>query len=63
MSWDVFEEAQGWIDFSYHPKDIWPEVSRVFIAELFARNAKGLTWISCSDAIHEATPRLAIEGS
>jgi hypothetical protein len=63
MSWDVFEETQGWIDFSHHPKDIWPQMSWVFIAELFACNAKGLAWIARSDAIHEATPRFAIEGS
>jgi hypothetical protein len=63
MSWDVFEEAQGRVNFSHHAKDIWPEVSRVFVAELLTCNAKGLAWIARSDAIHEATPRLAIEGS
>jgi hypothetical protein len=63
MSGDVFEEAQGRVDFSHHAKDIWPEVPWVFVTELFACNTKGLAWIARSDAIHQSTPRLAIEGS
>lgn len=63
MSGDVFEEAEGRVDFSHHAKDIWPEVSGVFVAELFACNTKGLAWVSRSDAINQSTPWRAIEGS
>jgi hypothetical protein len=62
MSADIFKEAERGADFSHHAKDIWPEVSWVFRAALFARNTKGLARVACSDAIHRATPWLAVEG-
>jgi hypothetical protein len=63
MSRNIFEEAESGFDLSHHAKDIWPEVSRVFVRELFARHAKGLARVTRSDAIHRSTPRLAVEGA
>ena len=39
-----------------------PEVSRVFVSELFSGNGERLAWIAAVNDIHQAAPRSAIEG-
>jgi hypothetical protein len=63
MSGDVFEETEPWLNLPHNPVHIWPEVARIIFAFLFSCNGEWLAWISCSDAIHDATPRLAVKGS
>ena len=63
MSGDVFEEAEPWAYLPHNPVHIWPEVARVVFTFLFSGNGEWLARISCSDAIHKATPWLAVKGS
>ena len=61
MSADIFEEAKRRFDLAHDAGDVWPEVSRVFVAELFSGDAEGLAWIAAMDDIHDAAPRFAVE--
>jgi hypothetical protein len=63
MSGDVFEETEPWAYLPHNPVHIWPEVTRVVFAFLFSGNGEWLARISRSDAIHNATPWLAVKGS
>lgn len=62
MSADVFEEAERGLDFRDDAGDMRPEVSRVFIAELFSGDGEWLARVAAMDDIHQAAPRSAIEG-
>lgn len=62
VSGDVFKKNESWPDFSDDAGDMGPEVARVGGAEAFAGNAKSLTGVARSDNIHDATPKLAVEG-
>jgi hypothetical protein len=63
MSADIFKEADWWFNFADESFNFWPEMSWVFFSKFFYCDTKWLAWISSSEAIHFATPRLAIEGS
>ena len=62
MPADVFEEADGRFDFADDAGDVRPEVTRVFVAELFSGDTERLAWIAAMDDIHNAAPRFAVEG-
>jgi hypothetical protein len=57
MSADIFEEAKRRLDLAHDASDMRPEMPRVFVAELFSGDAKGLAGIAAMDDIHDATPR------
>jgi len=60
---DVLEENEGWSDCLDDPVHFGPKVSRIFLAELRTGNGVRLARKAPSDAIHDVTPRLAVEGS
>lgn len=62
MSADIFEETKWRSDDANDPRDVRPEVARVFVAELTACNREWLAWIATMDDIHHASPRFAVEG-
>lgn len=62
MADDVFEKdppGQALLDRSF---DVRPEVPGVFGPSAATRRAEGLAWISCREEIHDATPRVTVEG-
>jgi hypothetical protein len=63
MPADIFEEAKRRLDLAHDASDVWPEMPRVFVAELFSGDAEGLAGIAAMDDIHDATPRFAVEGA
>lgn len=62
MSADIFKEADGRFNLADDPRDIRPEMARVFVAKLTACNREWLAWIAAVDDIHHAAPRFASEG-
>jgi hypothetical protein len=58
----VFKEAEPGLDFSDDALDVGPQVAGIVCPLLMSGNAEGLAGIAASDAIHNATPRLAVEG-
>jgi hypothetical protein len=60
---DIFKEAHSWPCLSDDASDVWPEMSRIVGAALFSGHAEWLARVAANDAIHEATPRSAVEGS
>ena len=63
VSAHVLEEAPGWLNLSDDAGDVGPEVPGVVGSPSFTGDAERLARVAASDSIHEATPRLAIEGS
>ncbi|EPX84308.1 hypothetical protein ruthe_02522 [Rubellimicrobium thermophilum DSM 16684] len=63
MMGDVLEEDEGRLDLADDPGDMRPEVARVVRAPAFARDGERLARIACSDDVHRAAPRAAVEGS
>jgi hypothetical protein len=63
MPADIFEEAKRRFDLADNTGNVWPEMSRVFVAEFFSGNAEGLAGIAAMNDIHRAAPRLAVEGA
>lgn len=63
MSADIFEEAKRRLDFADDARDVRPEVSWVFVAKFSSGDAEGLAWIAAMHDIHDAAPRLAVEGA
>ena len=61
MSADVLEEAKGGFDLAHDPRDVGPEVARVFVAELTSGDGERLARIAAMDDIHQAAPRSAVE--
>lgn len=61
MSADVFKETDWRFDFANDPRDVRPEMARVFVAELAPRHRERLAWIAAVDDIHHAAPRFAVE--
>jgi hypothetical protein len=62
MVGDIFEEAFSW---QYVPDDLGdcgPEVTRIIGSTPESGDTEWLTRVAASDAIHDSTPRLAIEG-
>ena len=62
MSADVFEEAPARVDFVDESCDPRPEMSRVVDSLSFSGLGERLAWVSANDAIHEASPLLAMKG-
>lgn len=63
MAVHVFAEDESWLDLSDDSCDVRPEMSWVSGSEPLACGAEGLTRISRSEAIHNSTPRSAVEGA
>jgi hypothetical protein len=61
MSRDVLEKSKGWPYLSKNASDVRPEVSWVCGAPTTTGATEGLAGIAANDAIHDSTPRLAIE--
>lgn len=62
MTNDVLKKDCCGLGFSYDPRDMWPEVSRVIGAPAMSGDAERLARVARSDDIHDATPCSAIEG-
>ena len=62
MMGDIFEEHEGRLALADDPGDMRPEVARVVRAPALARDRERLARIACSDDVHRATPRAAVEG-
>jgi hypothetical protein len=62
MCIDVFEKDPFGLDFAHDASDVRPEVARVFFGELLARATERLARVAATEDIHEAAPRLAVEG-
>jgi hypothetical protein len=60
---DVLEETASGLYFVDDSPDGRPEVPRVVFSASFACQREGLARVARSEAIHEATPRAAVEGS
>jgi len=54
MSADIFEEAERRFNLAHDPRDVRPEMARVFVAELAACNREWLAWIAAMDDIHQS---------
>ena len=63
MMGDILEEDEGRFDLADDAGDMRPEVARVVGAPAFARDGERLARIACSDDVHRAAPRAAVEGS
>lgn len=63
MAGDVLEEAPFGADIGDDPRDLGPEVARVFFALAVAGKAERLAGIAGSDNMNAAAPRSAVEGS
>jgi hypothetical protein len=59
----VFDEDPGRLALSDDPERIGPEVPGIVCSASLASDAPRLTRDAASDAIHDSTPRLAVEGS
>lgn len=62
MMGDILEEDEGRLDFADDAGDMRPEVARVIRAPALARDRERLARIACSDDVHRAAPRAAVEG-
>jgi hypothetical protein len=62
MSGDVFEEDDPWLALGDDASDVGPEVPGVILASLLAGDGERLARVTRSKAIHNATPRAAVEG-
>jgi len=60
---DVLEEAPAGLALPHDAGDGGPQVPGVLVPEALAGQAERLTRVAASDAIHDATPRAAVEGS
>lgn len=63
MMGDILEEHEGRLDFVDDAGDMRPEMAWVVGAPAFARDGERLARIACSDDVHRAAPRAAVEGS
>jgi hypothetical protein len=63
MMCDILKEDEGRFDLTDDAGDMWPEMAWVICAKPFACDRKWLAWISCTEDIHSAAPRSAVEGS
>ena len=63
MAGDILEEAPFRADLGDDPRDLGPEVARVFLAFPVAGEAEGLAGVAGSDDMNAAAPRSAVEGS
>lgn len=63
MMGDILEEYEGRLDLGDDTGDMGPEVARIIRTPALARDAERLARIACSDDVHRAAPRAAVEGS
>ena len=63
MMGDILEEDEGRFDLGDDAGDMRPEVARVVRTPALARDGERLARIACSDDVHRAAPRAAVEGS
>ncbi|EXL08993.1 hypothetical protein BG36_02320 [Aquamicrobium defluvii] len=61
MMGDILEEHEGRLDLTDDAGDMRPEVARIVGAPALASNGERLARIACSDDVHRATPRAAVE--
>jgi hypothetical protein len=60
---DVLEENESWLYLADDAGDVGPEVAGVVRAAALAGHGEGLAGVAANEAIHDATPRAAVEGS
>ncbi len=63
MPSDVFTEHDAGLSLANDASDLGPKVSRIFLPSAATGETERLTRVSRSDAIHDSTPRAAVEGS
>lgn len=63
MVGDVFEKTPLGVDFPNDAGNLGPEVSRVSFSKQSPGFTERLTRVAANDAIHDTTPRVAVEGS
>lgn len=63
MPADVFKETQCGFNLSNDSSDRRPKVARIVLPSAATGEAERLARVSASDAIHNSTPRAAVEGS
>lgn len=63
MPWDVFEKQEFGFNFTADSSDVGPKVSRIEFATSLTRHGERLAGVAANDAIHDSTPRAAVEGS
>lgn len=63
VSRDVFKKADRRLDLPDNSTNLGPQVARIIPSTLSTGDTERLARVSRSDDIHDATPRLAVEGS
>ena len=58
----VFAEQESGTNLPNDSSDVRPQVSRIVLASALAGHGEGLARPTASDAIHDSTPRRAVEG-
>jgi hypothetical protein len=59
---DVLKENESWLYLADDAGDVGPEVAGVVRAESLPGHAERLAGVAANEAIHDATPRSAVEG-
>ncbi len=62
MPCDVLQKDEGGTYLLHHSVNLGPQVARIVFATLETGLAERLARVARSDAIHDATPRCAVEG-
>jgi len=62
MAGDVLEKNESWGALGDDPGNVGPEVAGIGAAAAIPCQAERLAGVSRRDAIHDATPRAAVEG-
>ena len=63
MSGDVLEETEAGARFLKDASALGPQVARIAFPKALAGEAERLARVAANDAIHEAAPASAVEGS
>jgi len=61
VSGHVFTEYPEGFERAYMPEDVRPDMARVIFSQTLSGEAERLAWVSRSNDMYEATPRLRIE--
>lgn len=62
MMGDIFEEYDRGIAFPDDAGNVRPEMARIGLAEAATGDREWLARVACSEDVHEAAPRAAVEG-
>lgn len=62
MIGDVFKETLPRLDFTDNTGDVRPEMSWIILGSAPSGDTERLARVAASDAIHDSTPRAAVEG-